>query len=71
MKELTLDLAHFAETLRATRELRKVRRATLAKSAGISYKALANMEAGHHWPSMPVYIAICRTLQMNKPPFIR
>jgi len=68
--EPTEDLKVFGETLRTMRESRKVRRVTLAKSVGVHYKTLANMEAGRFWPSMPVYIAICRALMLGRPPLL-
>ena len=40
----------------------------LAKSIKISFKTLSNIENGRSWPSMPVYLAICRELQLDAPP---
>jgi DNA-binding XRE family transcriptional regulator len=33
-----------------------------AEDLKISNKTLANIEAGNNWPSMPVYITLCRNL---------
>jgi transcriptional regulator with XRE-family HTH domain len=61
------DLEAFAARLRRTRQALHLSQVALAEKAGISNKQLNNIENAHNWPSMPVYIAICRELGLGEP----
>jgi DNA-binding XRE family transcriptional regulator len=41
---------------------------SFAPKIHITLKALYNIEAGRNWPSMPVYLRICKELKMPEPP---
>lgn len=43
----------------------------LASSVGCSVGQISNMEAGRNWPSMPVYVKLCRVLKVATPPFLK
>lgn len=40
----------------------------IASRVGISNKTLCGFEKGVSWPSMPVYVALCRALALPTPP---
>lgn len=64
------DIESFGDRLRSRREKKALKRDDVATRCGISYKTLANLEAGRSWPSMPVYISLCRLLGVGKVPLV-
>lgn len=40
----------------------------IASRVGISNKTLCGFERGLNWPSMPVYVSLCRALMLPMPP---
>ena len=47
-----------------------MRQSELARRLGISQKTLGNIEEGSTFPSFPLYIAICRELQLGHIPLV-
>lgn len=64
------DLKIFGGNLRLLRQHRGMSRTELGKAVGIDYKTVANIEAARYWPSMPVYISLCRALRLGKMPVL-
>lgn len=64
------DLKIFGGNLRILRKHRGLSRTQLGEQVGIGYKTVANIEAGRYWPSMPVYISLCRALRLGKMPVL-
>lgn len=60
----------FGGRVRKLRENRGIIQADLSRTLGISQKTLGGIEAGQNWPSLPVYIALCRALEAGRIPFI-
>ena len=42
----------------------------LAHLVGISNKTLENIESGRNWPSMQVYVVLCKVLGAARPEFL-
>jgi transcriptional regulator with XRE-family HTH domain len=63
------ELTEFAARMTATREGRDLSQTKLAALAGCSVKQINNIEGARCWPSMPIYVAICRALGAGEPPF--
>ncbi len=61
------DLEAFALRLKRARQAAHLTQVALAEKAGISNKQLNNVESASNWPSMPVYIALCRELGLGRP----
>jgi DNA-binding XRE family transcriptional regulator len=55
------------EEITALRLSRDLSQTALAHLVGISNKTLQNIEAGRNWPSMQVYVVICKVLGVGKP----
>lgn len=47
-----------------------MRQSELARRLGISQKTLGNIEEGSTFPSLPLYIAICREFKLGKIPLV-
>lgn len=47
-----------------------MRQSELARRIGIAQKTLAHIEQGDTWPSMPLYIALCRELKLGRIPLV-
>ena len=60
----------FGKRLRAMRERRNIGQSELARELNISPKTLNNIEYGHAWPSLPLYIALAKRLEAGRIPFI-
>lgn len=58
------------EELLAHRNSRGLSQTALAHLVGISNKTLENIESGRNWPSLPVYIVICKVLGIGRPPLL-
>lgn len=61
-------LKSFACGMIGRRKELQIERKILAQALGISYKQLSHIENGDHWPSLAVYLAICRALKCEAPP---
>ena len=59
-------LVRFRKRLKAE----PMRQSELARRLGISQKTLGNIEEGSTFPSFPLYIAICRELELGKIPLV-
>ena len=59
----------FGQHLRRRRQALEIMQIELAKRVGISGHNLNNIEYDHNYPSLPVYIRLCKELGMRKPPF--
>ena len=46
-------------------------RRDFAEQVGISYYTAALIELGEYWPTIPVYLAICRVLDVGVPPLMK
>jgi|JI9StandDraft_1071089.scaffolds.fasta_scaffold381430_2 transcriptional regulator with XRE-family HTH domain len=46
---------------------REFDRKDLASAVGVTVGMIGHIERGLYWPSMPVYILICRVLGMEEP----
>jgi transcriptional regulator with XRE-family HTH domain len=58
----------FAQNVRDARIKRELSQRELAARAGCSNKQLSHVEQGRHWPSLPVYLGLCRELEQKTPP---
>ena len=47
-----------------------MRQSELARRLGIAQKTLGNIEEGSTFPSFPLYIAICRELELGHVPLV-
>ncbi len=65
--QLKDELKTFGEEIRRRRELRTLSQTALAHLVNISYKQLNNIECARNWPSMPVYLTLCKVLDAPKP----
>lgn len=63
-------LGRFAVELRECRIESQKTLHQLSEEAGCSLSQLANIERGANWPSMVLYISLCRALGQPKPPFV-
>jgi len=61
----------FAAALGKRREEMRMSRTELAEEVGVSYFTMAHIELGENWPSIPVYLAICKALQVGVPPLMK
>ena len=61
-------LKRLAAWLREQRELRGLSLMKLADEVGCSFKQIHNIEKGQNWPSMPLFVAICRYFKHPVPP---
>lgn len=64
------DLKTFGLEVRRLRTQSNLTQTELAKRVGFSCKQLNHIEYGVHWPSMEVYIGICRALGIDKIPMV-
>lgn len=60
----------FGTALRGKRQMLHMAQIELAEEVGVSTKTVNTIEYGHNWPSLPLYIAICRALKCGKIPLI-
>lgn len=65
------DLAVFAGRVRRARQAKRLSQVAMAEKIGCSNKQLNNIEHAQNWPSMPVYLAICRVLELEAPPLLK
>lgn len=63
-------LKRLAAWLREQREARNLSLMKLADEVGCSFKQIHNIEKAQNWPSMPLFIAICRFFNHPVPPLI-
>jgi transcriptional regulator with XRE-family HTH domain len=63
-KKTNRDLVTLGRNIRLCRQAVNVNisQIELAKRVGISNRQLSNIEAAKNWPSLQVYIALCREL---------
>lgn len=62
-------LKQFGQGVRAKRGPRSQR--VVADRIGISINQYSNIERGINWPSMPVYLKICRVLRIALPGLLK
>lgn len=55
------DLAVLAKNVALLRAARYTR-TELAEAVGVSYATISHIENAENWPTMPVYLALCRVL---------
>lgn len=53
--------------LRRKRQAKHISQVALAELTGVSTKQINHIEMGRNWPSMPVYITLCRALGIEEP----
>jgi DNA-binding XRE family transcriptional regulator len=51
-------------------DMRPMRRSELARELGVSQTTVGHYEDGRAFPSLPIYIAICRIFNVGKIPLI-
>lgn len=64
------DIQKFAAAVREKREVLGMTVRGLARKVGISPSQMSNIQYGYNWPSVPVYIKLCRVLKAGKIPMI-
>lgn len=67
-REAREELRSFSVALNERRKECGLTLKELSAKTGASYQTLGNIEQGLHWPSMPVYNALCRELGLPTPP---
>ncbi len=65
------ELASLAAAIRDRRLKNGLNQTEFAEQVGVSNKTMDNIEAARNWPSVPVYIAICRVLRVGRIPLVR
>jgi transcriptional regulator with XRE-family HTH domain len=65
--EAVEDLKRFASALRSRRGT--ATQTKIATAIGISVTQYSNLECAQNWPSMQVYVALCRHFGVKKLPF--
>lgn len=70
LKTKPAELVKFGRRLARRRRDCCISQAQLAEKIGVSFNLVNNLERGQNWPSMPVYIAICRVLEIKSPPLL-
>ena len=63
-------LVAFAAALVTRRAELDISRTALAALVRISYGQLSHIENAENWPTMPVYLGLCRALRAGKPPLV-
>jgi len=61
------DLVHFGKAVRERRQFLRMRQKEVAGMIDIDPRTLANIEWARHWPSLPVYVKLCKALQLPAP----
>lgn len=56
------ELIEFGTAVRTHREGLGLSRIALAEQAGVKFQNIGNIECGRNWPSVPVLLAIRKTL---------
>lgn len=64
-------LRRFASGLKAARRKKGLDRRELADKVGSSMSAITHLELAENWPTLPVYLAICRELGLDVPPLLK
>ena len=64
----TPEMRRFGRQLRNRRKELRYTGVALCRLIGISSTNLSNIESGRNYPSLTVYLAICRSLELPKPP---
>lgn len=67
---LPRELKALGDRISQVRETRGLSQTALAHLIGISNKTLENIEAGRNWPSLPVFIVLCKVLGVGRPPLL-
>lgn len=62
------EMAKFGAAVRARREELKIGLRALARKSGISYGMVCHIEKGENYPSLQVYLKLCKALDCPKPP---
>jgi ribosome-binding protein aMBF1 (putative translation factor) len=65
------SLGRLASGLRSAREARGWSRRYMAEQMGVSLSSLAHVELAQNWPTMPVYLAMCKVLELGQPPLVK
>lgn len=58
----------FGQAVATRRAERKLSRRQLAEAVEVSYATISHIENGENWPTVPVYLALCRVLKVGRPP---
>lgn len=68
LEQITLqELEDFASEVRRRRRKLNVTQTEIARRVGCSVKQINNIERAVNWPSMPVYLGLCRELGFRSP----
>ncbi len=68
--EMRRKLKDFGRAVAVLRKKKGLSVVALGAQAGISDSQVCNIEIGNNWPSMPVYIGLCRVLGVGVPPLM-
>ena len=63
-------LMKFAAAVATRRMQLGLSRTELATRTGISYWQLSHIENAENWPTLPVYLALCRELKCGRVPLV-
>ena len=58
----------FGRKLRAARHRARITQQELADKSGIGFQQVSHAECGRVWPSLPVYLKMCRALGLEDAP---
>lgn len=61
------ELRDFASEVRRRRQARNISQTKLGALVGCSVKQINNIERAVNWPSMPIYLGLCRELGFKSP----
>lgn len=64
------SLAKLGRNLRVLRKQKGLTLQKLATKTGCSFQVLWHVENGHNFPSLSVYISLCRALDQARPPMV-
>lgn len=64
------DLKAMGREMGRLRAIKKFSKADLARRVGVSTKQIDHIEEGVNWPSMKVYIGLCRVLGLEQIPML-
>lgn len=64
------SLRSFAKGVRRRREELCITFTELRTALGISKSQMSHIECGDNWPSMAVYVELCRVLKVGVPPLV-
>ncbi len=71
MQATEKELKAMGREIGRARTAKKLNKTDLARHVGVSNKQIDHIENGTNWPSMKVYIGICRVLGIEQIPFVK